>query len=171
MSDETLKVTAFREQEIVMTRVFKASRNLTFEALSGPKLVKRWLLGPPGWSLPVCKIDLKVGGALRFEWRNDDGRELGMSSVYREIVAPTRIVHTELFDEDWTGGETLATNVLIDENGGTRLTVTVRYQSRAARDSALASGMERGMAASYDRLADLLDQAAAREATWKRNDA
>src|SRR6478672_527547 len=68
MSDETLKVTAFREQEMVMTRVFKASRNLTFEALTGPKLVKRLLLGPPGWSLPVCKIDLKVGGALRFEW-------------------------------------------------------------------------------------------------------
>jgi uncharacterized protein YndB with AHSA1/START domain len=159
----TLKVTTPTEREIVMTRDFDAPRSLVFDALTKPELFKHWLLGPPGWSLPVCEIDLKVGGAQRFVWRGPDGTDMGMRGTYREIVPPERIVHTELFDEDWTGGETLVTNVLTEQGGKTTLTMTVLYQSREARDGALSTGMEQGVAASYDRLAELLASTRARE--------
>jgi uncharacterized protein YndB with AHSA1/START domain len=155
-TEKNLKVTTPSDYEIAMTRVFDAPRNLVFDALTRPEVVKRWLLGPPGWSMPVCEIDAKVGGALRYEWRNDDGRQMGMSGVFREVAPPERIVHTELFDEDWTGGEAVVTSVLNEQNGKTALTMTVRYQSQEARDGALNIGMERGVAASYDRLAELL---------------
>jgi uncharacterized protein YndB with AHSA1/START domain len=88
---------------------------------------------------------------------------MGMRGTYREIVPPERIVHTELFDEDWTGGETLVMNVLTEQGGKTTLTMTVLYQSREARDGALSTGMEQGVAASYDRLAELLASTRARE--------
>ncbi|MGH9367901.1 MAG: SRPBCC domain-containing protein, partial [Thermoanaerobaculia bacterium] len=73
-----LKVTAPTEREIVMTRVFDAPRELVFDAHTKPELVKRWLLGPDGWSMPVCEIDLRVGGKYRYLWRCDrDGTEMG----------------------------------------------------------------------------------------------
>ena len=65
---------------------------LVFDAYTKPELVKRWLLGPDGWSMPVCEIDLRAGGKYRYVWRNDShGREMGMGGVYREVVAPERI--------------------------------------------------------------------------------
>jgi len=102
-----LIVTTPSDREIVMTRVFKAPRKLVFDAWTKPELVRRWLLGPPGWTMPVCEIDLRVGGAYRFVWLGQDGTTMGMGGVYREIVIPERIVNTQLFDQDWTGGETL----------------------------------------------------------------
>jgi uncharacterized protein YndB with AHSA1/START domain len=159
----TLKVTTPTEREIVMTRIFDAPRKRVFDAHTRPELVKRWLLGPPGWSMPVCQIDPKVGGAYRYVWRNDvDGTEMGMGGVHREIVPPERLVVTALFDQDWTGGETLNTLVLTEQGGKTTLTNTVRYSSREARDNALRTGMEQGVAASYDRLADLVASKPAR---------
>ena len=152
----TLQVTTPTEREIVLTRAFDAPRRLVFDALTEPELLKRWLLGPPGWSLEVCEIDLRVGGAFRYVWRNADGTDMGMGGIYREIVPPDRIVHTELYDEDWTGGETLVTTVLTEQDGRTILTTTVRYASGEARDAALRSGMEEGLGASYGRLAELL---------------
>jgi uncharacterized protein YndB with AHSA1/START domain len=106
--------------------------------------------------MPVCEVDLRVGGALRIVWRGNDGAEMGMSGVYREITPPGRIAHTELFDADWTGGETLVTNVLTEQDGRTTVTMTILYATREVRDAILRSGMERGLAASYDRLAELL---------------
>jgi uncharacterized protein YndB with AHSA1/START domain len=151
-----LKVTAHSEREIVMTRVFDAPRILVFEAYTKPELLKRWLFGPDGWSFAVCEIDLKVGGKYRYVWRHSDGREMGMGGVYREIVPPERLVCTELFDEDWTGGEALGTIVFTEKDGKTTLTQTMRYASREARDNVLKSGMEQGMAAGFDRLDALL---------------
>jgi uncharacterized protein YndB with AHSA1/START domain len=153
----TLQLTAPGEREIVMTRGFDAPRQLVFDAHTKPELIKRWLLGPPGWSMPVCEIDLRVGGTYRYVWRHDrNGTEMGMGGLYREIVAPERIVHTERFDEAWYPGEALNTLVLVEKGGRTTLTQTVRYESREARDAVLKSGMESGVAASYERLADLL---------------
>lgn len=152
-----LKVVAHNEREIVMTRVFDAPRNLVFEAYTKPELLKRWMFGPDGWSLSVCEIDLKVGGKYRYVWRHSDGSEMGMGGVYREIVPPERVVCTELFDQDWTGGEALGTIVLTEKDGKTTLTQTMRYASKEARDNVLKSGMEQGLGASYDRLAVLLE--------------
>jgi uncharacterized protein YndB with AHSA1/START domain len=153
----TLKLTAPGDREIVMTRVFNAPRKLVFDAFTKPELVKQWLLGPPGWSMPVCEIDLRVGGAYRYVWRCDtDGTEMGMGGVYREIMPPDRLVATEKFDQAWYPGDALSTLALTEQAGKTTLTQTVLYQSREARDAVLKSGMERGVVASYDRLEQLL---------------
>jgi uncharacterized protein YndB with AHSA1/START domain len=153
----TLKVTASGDREIVMTRVFDAPRRLVFDACTKPELVKRWLLGPDGWSMPVCEIDLRVGGKYRYVWRRDrDGTDMGMGGVYREIVAPERIVATEVFDDPWYPGEAVGTLVLVEQGGKTTLTQTMLYESRETRDAVLKSPMESGVAASYDRLAELL---------------
>jgi uncharacterized protein YndB with AHSA1/START domain len=152
-----LKLTTQGDREIVMTRALDAPRRLVFDAFTKPELVKQWLLGPPGWSMPICEIDLRVGGVYRYVWRRDgDGSEMGMGGVYREIVAPERLVATEKFDQAWYPGEAVGTTVLVEQDGKTTITQTVLYQSREARDAVLKSGMERGVAASYDRLAELV---------------
>jgi uncharacterized protein YndB with AHSA1/START domain len=155
-----LKLTTRGDREIVITRAFDAPRKLVFDAFTKPELVKQWLLGPDGWSMPVCEIDLKVGGKYRYVWRRDkDGTEMGMGGVYREIVAPQRIVATEKFDQSWYPGEAVGTFVLTEQAGKTTLTETILYESREARDAVLKSGMEKGVVASYDRLEKLLVKA------------
>ena len=152
----TLKLTTRGDREIVMTRIFDAPRSLVFEAFSNPELVRQWLLGPPGWSMPVCEIDFRVGGRYRYVWRHANGQEMGMGGIHREIVAPERIVATEKFDESWYPGEAVGTIVLVEQGGKTALTQTVLYESREARETVLKSPMEQGVAAGYDRLAELL---------------
>jgi uncharacterized protein YndB with AHSA1/START domain len=152
----TLKVTTPTEREIVMTRVFDAPRRLVFEALTKPELLKRWFFGPPGWSLEVCETASRVGGAYRYVWRGPDGTVMGMGGVCREYVPPERIVATEKFDESWYPGEAIVSTVLVEQGGKTTLTLTVRYESREARDAALKTPMEHGVAVGYDRLAEML---------------
>ncbi|MBA3384650.1 MAG: SRPBCC family protein [Actinobacteria bacterium] len=156
---ETLQVTTPSEREIAMTRVFDAPRGLVFDAWTKPELLKRWLGVRNGWSLAVCEVDLGVGGAYRFVWRGPDGAEMGMGGVYREIVAPERLVSTEKFDDPWYPGEALDTIVLVEENGKTTATTTVLYESQEIRDAVLESGMARGVGESYDVLAELLASA------------
>ncbi len=157
----TLRVTTPSDREIALTRAFDAPRALVFDAWTKPELLKRWM-GPHGWSLVVCEIDLRVGGAYRFVGRGADGTEMGWRGVYREIVPPERLVATESFDEPWYPGEALVTTVLVEQGGKTTLTSTVLYESRQARDVVINSNMEHGVAASYDRLAELLGSTLAR---------
>jgi uncharacterized protein YndB with AHSA1/START domain len=157
MNTGTLQITTPTDREIVMTRVFNAPRHLVFDALTKPELIKRWLCGLEGWSMVVCEMDLKVGGAYRYVWRRDDnGTEMGMGGIIREIIVPERLVSTEKFDEAWYPGQALGTFVLVEKDGKTTLTQTVQYESREVRDSVLKSPMEEGVVASYDRLAELL---------------
>ncbi len=142
------------EREIVITRVVDAPRRLVFEAYTNPKHLRHWMLGPQGWTMPVCEIDLRVGGAWHFVWRRSDGTEMGMRGVYQEIVAPERLVSSEAWGGDWP--ETLNTLVLSEENGKTTITHRVRYPSKEARDAAIKTGMQEGISASYDRLAEYL---------------
>jgi uncharacterized protein YndB with AHSA1/START domain len=154
---DTLKVTTPSEREIAMTRVFDAPRRLVFDALTKPELVKRWLGVRGGWTMTVCEIDLRVGGTLRYVWRKDSkGIEMGMRGIYREIVPSERIVNTETFDDPWFPGEALDTTILVERDGKTTLTTTVLYDSQETRDGVLKSGMERGVAESYDMLAEYL---------------
>jgi len=156
MNAGNLKVTAHGDREIVMTRVFNAPRHLVWEAFTRPELVKRWLLGPDGWSMPVCEIDLRVGGSYRYVWRHTDGGEMGMGGVYREIEIPEQVVATEKFDEAWYPGEAVGTLVLVEQAGKTTVTQTILYDSVQTRDAVLKSPMESGVAASYDRLEGLV---------------
>jgi uncharacterized protein YndB with AHSA1/START domain len=154
-----LQITAPGERQIVMTRAFAAPRQLVFDAFTTPELVQRWLLGPDGWSMPVCEIALYPGGVIRHRWRNDeDGREFGMVGTIREIDAPARIVRTEAFDDpEMDSGEAIVETTFVEQGGTTVVTLTITYPSREVRDMVLQSGMERGVAASYDRLEPLLD--------------
>jgi uncharacterized protein YndB with AHSA1/START domain len=154
----TLELTTPTDREIVLTRVFNAPRRLVFEAFTKPELLKRWLLGPPGWSMVVCEVDFRVGGSFRYVWRNDDGKEMAMHGVYREIAPPARTVHTESFDFgcESQSGEQLVTSSLVEHDGKTTLTATILYPSKEDRDATIASGMEHGVTASYDRLEEVL---------------
>ena len=151
-----LQVTTPSEREIAMTRVFDAPRSLVFDAWTKPELLKRWLGVRGGWTFAVCEVDLKVGGSYRFVWRGPTGAEMGMGGVYREIVRPERLVATEKFDEAWYEGEALDTMVLVERDGKTTVTTTVRYVSREVRDAVIKSGMATGVAEGYDKLAELL---------------
>lgn len=156
----TLKLSASGDRDIVISRDFNAPLRFVWDAMTKPDLIKRWLSGPPGWRMSVCTVDLKVGGKYRYEWSNDDGRQMGMGGVYREIAAPERIVCTELFDEDWTGGEAVGTLVLVEKDGRTTMTNTIRYASPEARAAVLSSPMESGMAYGYDHLEELVQSLA-----------
>ena len=159
MNTGTLHVATPTDREIVMTRVFDAPRARVFEAFSTPELLRRWF-GPRGWSLSVCDIDFRVGGAWRFVLRGPDGTEMGMRGRYREIEAPTRTVHTESFDDFSEAGESIVAADFGEADGRTTLTATVTYPSREVRDAVLNSGMEHGAAESYDKLAELLGSTA-----------
>ncbi len=149
----TLKITTPSDREIAMTREFNAPRQLVWDAHTKPELIRKWLLGPPGWSMPVCKIDLRVGGSYRYEWRNDkDGTTMAMGGTYKEVKPIERIVQTEKFDDPWYEGEATGTMVLKEQGGKTILTTTVRYASQAVRDSVIKSGMTTGVEQSFDRL-------------------
>ena|SRR5579883_2842323 len=158
-----LKVATRGDREIVMTRVFDAPRALVFEAWTKPELLRRWLFGPPGWSMTVCEIDLRVGGNYRFVLAGPGGEEMGWRGVYREVVAPERIVATERFDQPWYPGEALGTIELTEKGGRTTLTQTLLYESREARDGVLKTPMEHGVAAGYDRLEEILAAMPARQ--------
>jgi uncharacterized protein YndB with AHSA1/START domain len=149
----TLKVTTPSDREIVMVRVFDAPRHLVWRAFTRPELVQRWL-GPHGWSLPVCEIDLRVGGKYRYVGEGPDGRRLGWGGTFKEIVPEERIVHTEAFDD--YPGEALITSVWTESAARTTLTLTMLVASKEMRDAIIATGMEHGAAESYDRLAEML---------------
>ena len=160
MSKATLKVTTPTDREAVITRDVDAPRGMVFDAHTKPELVQRWLLGPPGWTMPVCEIDLRVGGKYRYVWKNTDGRTMSMGGTFTEVVRPSRVVATQLFDEDWTGGETIVITDIVEKKGKSTITTTVRYSSREARDAALKTGMTTGMEAGYERLEQLLRETA-----------
>jgi uncharacterized protein YndB with AHSA1/START domain len=134
--------------------VVDAPRRLVWEVWTSPEHLPHWMLGPDGWTMPVCEIDLRPGGAWRYVWRKADGTEMEMHGEFREIVPPERLVHTEAWGGDWP--ETLNTLVLTEENGRTTMTCTVLYPSKEARDAALGTGMKDGWSQSCDRLDDYL---------------
>src|SRR3989442_6507748 len=151
-----LKLTTRGDREIVMTRDFNAPRTLVFDAFTKPELLKQWLLGPPGWTMPVCEIDLRVGGKYGYVWQNAEGGSMGMGGTFQEVRRRSRIVATEVYEEYWTGGETLVTTELVETRSKTTLSTTVRYASREARDAAIKMGATKGLEASYNRLDQLL---------------
>ena len=142
------------DREIVMTRGGVAPPRLVFEAWTNPKHVPHWMLGPEGWTVPVCEIDVRPVGAWHFVWRCSDGTEMPMHGVYREVTPPERLISTESWGGIWP--ETLNTLILSEEDGKTAITQTVLYPSKEAGDAALQTGMKSGVSESFDRLAEYL---------------
>jgi uncharacterized protein YndB with AHSA1/START domain len=155
VNKDSFQVTTPSEQEVRMTRVFNAPRQLVFDAMTKPEHVKRWWgCLSEGYSVPVCEIDLRPGGAWRFVNRHPGG-EFAFYGEYREISPPSRLVFTEIF-EQYPDTVSVVTSVFTEEGGKTRMTVTVRYPSPEVRDIVLSTGMAEGAGISYDRLEDLL---------------
>lgn len=150
----TLTLTTPSDREIVITRIVDAPRHLVFEAWTSPKHLPHWMLGPPGWTMPVCEVDLRPGGKWHFVWRKSDGTEMEMVGVYKEVIPPERVVSTESWGPDWP--ETINTLTLTEEGGQTRVTNRVLYPSEEARDAALKTGMKEGMDQSFNTLDEYL---------------
>jgi uncharacterized protein YndB with AHSA1/START domain len=154
-NSESFRMTTPSDREIRLTRLFDAPRALVFEAMHTPEHVKQWWgCLAEGYSVPVCEIDLRPGGAWRFVNRLPNGKEVAFHGVYREIAPPERVVNTEIFEE-YPDVESVVTTILAEEKGKTRLTVTAAYPSVEVRDMVLESGMDRGAALSYDRLEEV----------------
>ena len=153
-----LSITTPSDRELAMTREFDAPRELVFEAYTTPALLKRWLGVHNNWILAVCDIDLRPGGKYRYVWRGPDRMEMGMGGTFREVKRPERIVATEKFDDPWYPGEAESVLTLVENNGKTTLTLTVRYESQAARDAVLQSPMDQGVAVGFDTLANVLSE-------------
>jgi uncharacterized protein YndB with AHSA1/START domain len=166
MTMEKAQVTLPSDREVKVTRSFRAARPLVYRAYTEAALVQRWLLGPPGWSMPLCEMDVRVGGSYRWRWRSDkDGSEFGFAGTFREVQPPSRLVHTEMYDpgtvrDSHPQNEALVT-VTFAENGGlTTVTTLIDFGSKDARDAAVATGMTDGMELSYQLLDRLLSESA-----------
>lgn len=153
-SKQGVEVTTPSDREIRVTRTFNAPRALVFECHTKPELLKQWRLGPPGWAMPGCEVDFRVGGKYLYTWRNEaDGSEFSIGGVHKEITPPERIVTIESF----MGDEALNTLTFDEKDGCTTLVLVMQFESKEKRDQALASGMTDGMAFGYDRIDQLLE--------------
>jgi uncharacterized protein YndB with AHSA1/START domain len=142
------------EQTIVLSRTFDAPKRLVYTVCTTPAHMKNWW-GPRGFTMPVCEIDLRVGGGYRYVQRSSEGQEFGFHGVYREIVPNERIVCTFVF-EPMPEHEAVETMTLVENNGKTTLTTTIWHASVEARDGHFQSGMARGAEESFERLAEII---------------
>jgi len=163
-----VEVTTPSDREVVVTRTFDAPAKLVWDAHTRPELIRRWLIGQPGWSMPYCVVDLRVGGKYRYVWRNEaDGAEFGSHGEHLEIERHARLVTTEWMDgldgqpidhanPLEVGDPSVNTLTLVESGGRTTLTMSMVFPSAEARDMAVGSGMSDGMAMSYDMLDGVL---------------
>jgi len=142
------------DTQVAIVRAFAAPRLIVFEAWTNPTYIRQWMLGPPGWTMPICELDLRPGGAWRYVWRKENGAEMEMTGEVREVDPPARVVTTERWGPDWP--ETMNAMDLVEEDGVTTVTLTITYSSKEAREAALQTGMKDGMEMSFARLDSLV---------------
>jgi len=163
MNPKGLQVSTPTDTTIVLTRTFNAPRRLVWEAMTDPVKMRRWMLAPPGWTMTVCECEARVGGALRLVWKSEDADPvMTLRGVFTEVVPHERMVHTEtmVMGSGDPIGSLLETHEFEERNGVTTMRITQAYDSKDARDGAVASGMERGMEAGYQRMDAMLAQPA-----------
>ena len=150
------------DTDVVVTRTFDAPRALVYRAFTRPEIVSRWLLGPPGWTMPVCEIDLRPGGSYHYRWRNEaDDRSFGARGLFEAIEPEKRLQTREHFEDMGPSGEAHIQTEFTDDGIGTRVTYLIDAGSREARDAALKTGMTDGMEMSFKALDRVLVQKAA----------
>jgi uncharacterized protein YndB with AHSA1/START domain len=149
-----LKITLPSDTEILMTRVFEAPRHLVFEAMTKPEYIRRWWGCMDGFSMPVCEVDFRVGGKYRFVGRGPDGVEIGFSGEYKEIVVPSKVVNTEIFDP-FPDAAALCTMTLEERDGRTYYQTLVQHDTKEARDGHVNSGMEYGAGLGLDKIEEI----------------
>ena len=154
MSKMTLKTEG--DKHLIVTRHFAASPEAVYRAHTDPQLIKKWLLGPDGWSMPVCISEPRPGGKIRYEWTNGKGGGFHLTGEYLELNPYSRIVHVERMHlPDPTPDNHVETR--FDQDGeGTLMTLRMTLPDEQTRATMLATGMEGGMEKSYVRLDGML---------------
>lgn len=154
MSKMTLRTEG--DTQVVVTRHFNAPPEAVYRAHTDPKLIQQWLLGPEGWTMPVCINEPKPGGKIRYEWKNSKGDGFHITGEYVELQPFSRIVHIERMHlPDPTPDNRVETKFAPD-GSGTLMTMRMTLPDAQTRAAMLASGMEHGMEASYVRLENIL---------------
>jgi len=154
MSKLTLKTEG--DTHVVVTRRFAASPEAIYRAHTEPELVKQWLLGPEGWAMPVCINEAKPGGKIRYEWSDGQGGGFSLTGEFVELTPFSRIVHVERMHlPDPTPDNHVETRFEPDGDG-TLMTMRMTLPDAATREAMLATGMDQGMEASYQRLETIL---------------
>lgn len=155
------------DREVRVVRTFNAPRQLVWDAHTKPELMQKWCVGYPGWTLPICEMDVRAGGNYRWRWRSDeDGSEFGFFGTFTEVKAPSKIVHDQYYDPGDmnyampVGDPCIITLELSEANGVTTLTNTMKFVSKEARDEAVSTGMTDGMEVNYIHLDDIFKVAA-----------
>ncbi len=153
------------ETEVLVKRSFDAPAKLVWRTYVEPNLMRRWLSGMPGWSMPVCEMDVRVDGNYHWRWRSDeDGKEFGFTGEFLKVVPYEQIEHTQVYDPGdiggSMGGEPYTVTVNFQEADGiTNVTTSIRFASKADRDAAFSTGMTEGMEMNYKRLEEVLEEA------------
>jgi uncharacterized protein YndB with AHSA1/START domain len=151
------EVTLPNDTTIRVERYFEAPRPLVYRAFTRPELVSRWLLGPPGWTMPICTIDLRPGGEYHYRWHNAaEGQSFGARGTFEAIDAEQRLLTREHFEDMGPPGEARIETRFADNSGGTRVIYLIDAGSREARDAALETGMTDGMEMSFKALDGVL---------------
>jgi uncharacterized protein YndB with AHSA1/START domain len=150
MSKLTLKTEG--DRCVVVTRRFAAPPEALYHAHTEPKIIQKWMLGPEGWTMPVCKSDARPGGQIRFEWTDGKGGGFYLTGEYLELEPYTRIVHVERMHLPGPTPDNHVETTFDPDGAGTSMTMRMTLVSAEARTAMLASGMEQGMEASYVRL-------------------
>lgn len=154
MSKMTLKTEG--DKHVIVTRRFAASPQAVYRAHTDPKLIQQWMLGPEGWTMPVCVSEARPGGKIRFEWSNGKGEGFYLTGEYVELEPYNKIVHVERMHlPDPTPENHVETRFEADGEG-TLMTMKMTLPDAKTREAMLATGMEHGMEASYVRLEGIL---------------
>lgn len=156
-----LQVSTPTDTTIVLTRTFNAPRRLVWEAMFTPDKMRRWMLPPPKWTTTVCECAPRVAGALRVAWKTEDADPaMTLHGVFTEVVLHERAIHTEVMvlGSGQPIGSQVEKHEFAENGDATTMRITQTYDSKDARDGALASGMDGGMEACYQQLDALLAQ-------------
>ena len=163
----TADVTLPSDSEVLVRRTFAAPRHLVYAAYTQPALLRRWMLGPPGWSMPICDMDVRPGGQYRWGWQSEDGTQsFGFHGTFEAVEPGVRLVHSEHFDPGTTGqpqddGPGARVTTTFEEHAGTTtVAMRVDYGTKEVRDAVLATGMTDGMEHGHARLDALIAEGA-----------
>jgi uncharacterized protein YndB with AHSA1/START domain len=151
-----LKIETEGDRFVVVTRRFAAAPEAVYRAHTEPELIQRWLLGPDGWSMPVCRCDARPGGKIRYEWTNGKGGGFHLTGEFVELTPHSRIVHVERMHMPDPCPDNHVVTTFAKDGAGTLMTMRMTLPDAATRAAMLASGMEHGMEASYVRLETMI---------------
>ncbi len=154
MNKLTLKTEG--EKCIALTRHFSAPTQALYRAHTEPEWIQQWLLGPTGWTMPVCISEAKPNGKIRYEWANNKGGRFSLTGEYLELQPHSRIVHVERMHLPGPTPDNHVETTFQPDGEGTLISVRMMLPDIQTRDQMLATGMERGMEASYLRLDGML---------------